>query len=100
MNIIKSIRGLYLPSQPKYIRKWSVISHWFLGALCAYLTTVDRPFAISVLAIFAGMEVWNDYNEGKGWKNGSGCTDFWDAFIVFIGGIVLVSILSELHIAG
>jgi hypothetical protein len=75
------------------LRKKSVIAHWLYGLLCGIVAGLYFPAGIVLLVVFAGLEWWNDYCEGKK----EGCTDFWDALCVFTGTFTIIVIL---HLIG
>ena len=92
VGILAEIRGLYQPNEGAkfvYFRKWTIIAHWFYGALCAYLLTVCIPLSIALLVLFGIWERWSDSCDG----GREGAMDWWDAFVVFIAGLVLILIL-------
>lgn len=99
--MIEKIRDFYLPAESDYpIRKATVIAHWFYGAICAYLLTVCVPLSFILLAIFGVWEFWQDYNmlQCDSEYSPEGAMDWWDAFVVFISGLVLILTLSPFGI--
>ena len=72
------------------LRKNTTPVHWGVGALCVGLAYLFFPAGLALLAIFAGMEAWNDYCAGKK----EGFDDWLDAFLVFCVGLTVLVILQ------
>ena len=75
------------------VRKNTVYSHWLYGLLCGLVAGLYFPGGVALLVLFAVLEAWNDHCEDKR----EGCTDWWDAFIVFSGTFAVIVIL---HLIG
>jgi len=83
------------------LRKWTTPVHWLYGGLCVFLI-----LAFGILAGWLGMgafailEHWNDKEEKA--HNPiylpTGCTDWWESFIIFMPGHGLLGILSYIGI--
>lgn len=73
------------------LRKKTVIAHWLYGLMCAIVGALFFPAAVVLLLLFALLEWWNDKCEG----GLEGCTDWWDAFVVFC---VVFSVIVILHL--
>lgn len=75
------------------LRKNTTPVHWGVGALGVFLSSVFYPAGWLWMASFAGLEHWNDVEQQA--RNlqylPEGCTDWWEAYVVFgIGNSVLV----------
>lgn len=99
--MIEKIRDFYSPVSSAYpLRKQTVIAHWVYGAICAYLLTQSAILSLILMAGFGLWEWWNDgdmLSRDSGYLS-EGALDWWDAFVVFISGLVLILILSPFGI--
>ena len=83
------------------LRKNTTPVHWLYGGLCAFLILANG-IVLGWLAMgaFAVLEHWNDKEEKA--KDPAyiptGCTDWWESFIVFMPGHGVISLLSYLGI--
>lgn len=76
------------------IRKKTTPVHWIFGFLCTFLIFVfGFPAGWTLMGVFAGMEIWNDYCDGTR----EGCADWWESFLTFTIG---QGILALLHCLG
>lgn len=73
-----------------WLRKKTTPAHWGVGALCAALSALFFPAGWLLLGVFAGDEIWNDKCEGTR----EGNHDWWEAFLVFCIGLVVLVILQ------
>jgi opacity protein-like surface antigen len=79
------------------LRKWTVPAHWGFGVLLAVIAVLFFPASIVLLLVFAMFEWWNDWCEGSK----DGCTDWWDSFFVYCGGLsvaVTLDLIGKIEI--
>lgn len=79
------------------VRKKSVLAHWLYGVLCAIVALQFFPACLALLVVFGVMEWWNDWAENAR----EGCSDWWDAFLVFcigFGVILFLDLLGKVNI--
>lgn len=86
---------VYLSYKELRLRKWTTPIHWAYGLYCCFMI---YEFGIlagwGLMAMFAGMELWNDRCEGTK----QGCADWWEGFVTFIPGHGVLGILHGLTI--
>lgn len=83
------------------LRKWTVPMHWLYGGLCAFLILPHGILAgWLAMGVFAAVEDWNDKEEKA--RNPaylpSGCSDWWDSFIIFMPGHGVLSLLGYIGV--
>lgn len=75
------------------LRKNTTPVHWGVGALGTALSSLYYPAGWLWMGSFAGLQYWNDIEQEKrnpGYLR-EGCDDWWEAYVVFgIGHVVLV----------
>jgi hypothetical protein len=71
------------------LRKNTVIAHWLFGAICAGFSAAFFPAGFLLMGVFAGWEKWNDKCDGSN----EGAQDWWDAFLTFCIGLLVILIL-------
>ena len=78
------------------LRKWTTPVHWAFGVLCGAIAIQFFPAGLALLAISAGNQIWNDYEEKFHKPNylPTGCADWWEGFLTFCITMTVAVILS------
>jgi len=71
------------------LRKKSVMAHWLFGALSAGFSAAFFPAGFVLMYVFDRWERWNDKCNGSN----EGARDWWDAFLIFCIGLLVILIL-------
>jgi len=77
------------------VRKNTTPVHWLFGFLCVFIILSFGILAgWGMMAMFAGLEWWNDYCEGTK----QGCADWWESFLTFCIGFGVLALLNYLGV--
>jgi hypothetical protein len=80
------------------LRKHTTPVHWACGVLCGVFSIAYFPAGVLLLAVYAGNQVWNDWENMK--KHNSapeGCSDWWEMLLTYS---IVIAIAIILHLAG
>ena len=79
-------------------RKWTTPVHWACGVLCGIFSIAFFPAGILLLVIYAGNQVWNDWeNKQRKGEKPEGCSDWWEILLTYS---IVMAIAIILHLAG
>ena len=75
------------------LRKWTSLIHFLYGAGCVLLAVKCFPASLSLMLLFALYEYWDDYAHSMA-RDSEGADDWWEAFVVYSVGLLIVLILD------
>ena len=78
------------------LRKWTTPVHWIYGMFCGVVAVEFFPAGVTLMLVFAGMEMWNDWCDGTR----GGCTDWWESFLTFCGAFGIALMLDLAGVIG